>query len=70
MKTKFLIFFITVFSLSACKKDYTCTCDLTMAGQSVSQSYEIKNKRKNEVQAACNNAGAYWINLGGTCNYE
>ncbi|MBS1686690.1 MAG: hypothetical protein JSS76_18265 [Bacteroidetes bacterium] len=43
-----------VFTLSSCKKDYTCECTYSVAGMSQTVSTTVHGT-KSDAQAACNN---------------
>ncbi len=50
MKKAILFGALAIFALSACKKDYTCTC--TVSGQTV--NFEIQNAKKKDAESSCN----------------
>ena len=53
----FTIACISIFALSSCTKDYTCTCD--------NGAYTIKNAKKSVAKALCEGEGFDSIDYGG-----
>ncbi len=51
---------------AACKKDFTCEC--TILGQTVSQTFT--DVKKSEAQDSCNAANAGASILGGSCELK
>lgn len=52
MKTKlfFVAAAVAMISLSSCKKDWTCECDVESGG---SATYEFKDTKKKDAEEAC-----------------
>jgi hypothetical protein len=44
---------VAVLSLSSCKKDYTCDCDITVLGMTQSSSTDILDSSKDDAETAC-----------------
>lgn len=57
---------VFVLGMSSCKKDYTCTCDVS--GQKY--TYELKDVKKKDAKNACDQVGSSWIIIGGTCDFK
>ena len=56
---------------TSCKKDYTCTCTYTPTGGTAqTYTYELKDVKKKDAKEACNNVGATWITVGGSCDFK
>lgn len=55
-----------VLSLGSCKKDYTCECKMG----TMTYKYELKDVKKKDAKASCNQAGNAWILQGGTCDFK
>ena len=70
MKKVLLIAAVAGLSMVSCKKDYTCTCTVTDNGQTTTYTYQLKDVKKKDAKASCNNAGAAWISIGGTCDFK
>jgi hypothetical protein len=51
---------------AACKKEYTCEC--TILGQTVSETF--KDVKKSEAQDSCDAANAGAAFLGGSCELK
>lgn len=56
---------ICAFSMSSCKKDYTCTCvttytDTSFLGLSfdIEQSYAVKEKNESKAKSTCDSKGS------------
>jgi hypothetical protein len=49
----FGVAFIASIALSSCKKDYTCECKYDLLGQQMTYSFEIKDAKKKDAEAAC-----------------
>jgi hypothetical protein len=60
MKTK--LFFaaaaVAVLSLSSCKKDYTCDCDVTVLGMTQEATTDILDSSKDDAETACDDIEA------------
>ena len=70
MKKVLLVAAVACFTLVSCKKDYTCTCTVTSNGTTQTYTYPLKDVKKKDAKSACNNAGAAWITIGGTCDFK
>ncbi len=57
---------IAFFAIS-CKKDYTCTCTLTSAGSTVSNSTVI-NGTKKDAKETCENGSSNTLGIVTTCS--
>lgn len=59
MKNKILYLSATIFiTLSSCRNDYVCTCDLeTSTGDHMSSSTPIFHTRYNKANETCNQMG-------------
>jgi hypothetical protein len=38
---------------TSCKKDYTCTCKYTYAGETETEKFEYKDVKKKDAKSAC-----------------
>jgi hypothetical protein len=67
---------ITLFSITSCRKNYTCTCsadldeDGTVHPIEETISYPLFDQKKGEVESACKVAGSTWYAAGGSCSYK
>lgn len=41
------------FSMTSCKKDYTCTCTYVTGSTSISKSYDLNNQTVRDADDAC-----------------
>jgi hypothetical protein len=53
MKKVLLLAVAGMFVLASCKKDYTCVCTVTEAGESASASVVLKDIKKDDATTAC-----------------
>lgn len=50
--------FALLFAFSACKKDYTCSCNVNIPGiGSADTTYVIEKSSKKDAESNCNNTG-------------
>jgi hypothetical protein len=65
---------IGLFSLSSCKKDYSCDCEVTVMGQTTTSSAKIEDSSNSDAKEACDAIEAgYKLSAsigGGTANCE
>lgn len=66
MKKLLLVAAVAAFTMTSCKKDYTCTC--TEDGKSY--NFEMKDVKKKDAKDACNTLGAMYIADGGSCDFK
>ena len=60
----FALLMITAFASTSCKKDYTCTCNDSIIGQTL---YPINDSKKGDAEDACNELSAAEALIGGSC---
>lgn len=53
--------------LTSCEKDYTCECRTTNTIVSVNKKYEIKDAKKKDAEAECNNYATTGTTLEFSC---
>jgi len=63
---KVLLIAAVAFTITSCKKDYTCTC--TYDGKTY--PFEMKDVKKKDAKDACNSLGSAYITQGGTCDFK
>jgi len=56
---RFFALFLVVASFASCRKDYTCTCELTFAGaEPTTVIIDLPNLKKSEAEAQCESSDA------------
>lgn len=67
MKKVFVVASLSLLALTACKKDFTCTCSKSGTGPT---TFDVDNVKKSDAQDACNKVGAAYVSQGYTCTTE
>jgi len=57
--------FLSSFTMTSCKKDYTCTCNDSIFGE---QIYPINDSKKDDAKSACDGLDAAEVLFGGSCD--
>ena len=71
MKKLLLVAAVAAFTMTSCKKDYTCTCTYTSGGQTQTATYPMNDVKKKDAKDACNQLGAAWIStMNGSCDFK
>jgi predicted small secreted protein len=66
--TALAVFALAAFTLSSCKKDYTCRC--TEPTGITNQDFQLENVSKDDAETACNTYNGAYVLVGGSCSLD
>lgn len=66
MKKLLFVAAVAAFTMTSCKKDYTCSC--TILGQTTDTVLE--KQKKADAEAACDEANTAAVLFGGSCELK
>jgi len=56
---------LTAFSLTSCKKDWTCRCNTVPV--TTETKFNLKDMTKKDAKETCKDKDNYWLTLNGHC---
>ncbi|MBN8671846.1 MAG: hypothetical protein ACK4EY_15385 [Flavipsychrobacter sp.] len=57
-------------SFTSCKKDYKCTCTMTVSGVSQTVSYDLGKQKKSDAESACSAKATSVAGITYTCKLD